>query len=204
MSGTKPSRKRFDSGYFDKWYRHPKHRVGTQADLARLVRFALAATEYVLAHPVRSVLDVGAGEGRWFPVLQKMRPRIRYQGVDPSDYAVRRFGERRNIVRGTLDDLPGLFPDAKFDLVVCCSVINYMPSDEVVRAMRNIAARTAGVAYLEIFTTDDHVEGDTEGWHSETRTLYRRMIREAGLIPCGLHCYVPGTNSDALVELERA
>ena len=204
MSATPTPRKHFDSGYFDKWYRHPLHRIGTQADLARLVRFALAATEYVIAHPVRSVLDVGAGEERWFPVLQKMRPRIRYQGVDSSDYVVRRFGTRRNIVRGTLDDLPALFPGARFDLVVCCSVINYMPREDVRRALRNIAACTGGVAYLEIFTTDDHVEGDTHGWHSETRAVYRRMIRDAGLLPCGLHCYVPASNTESLVELERA
>lgn len=195
--------KRFDSRYFEKWYRHPEHRIGTHADLGRLVRFALAAAEYVLAHPVRSVLDVGAGEGRWQPVLRKLRPRATYHGVDPSGYVAKRFGKRRNIVQGTTDDLSTLFPDRSFDLVVCCSVLNYMPRDEMARAIRNIASRTGGIAYLEIFTSGDDVEGDTGGWHAETRESYRRIVRGAGLIPCGLHCYVPSANRSSLVELEH-
>lgn len=196
--------KRFDGGYFDKWYRHPEHRIGTTTDLKRLVNFAVSAAEYVLAHPVRSVLDVGAGEGRWQPVLRRVRPSAAYQGVDPSEYAVRRFGRRRNIVHGTLDDLPRLFPERRFDLVVSCSVINYLPRDVMIRAIRRIAERTAGLAYLEIFAAEDEVEGDTEGWHAETRASYRRIIRDAGLIPCGLHCYIPSANASTLVELERA
>ncbi len=195
---------RFDGDYFDKWYRHPNHKVGTQADLGRLVRFAVAATEYILAHPVRSVLDVGAGEGRWRPLLRELRPRAVYQGMDPSEYVARRFGKRRNIVRGTIDDLPALFPSRTFDLVVCCSVINYLPHEQMVRGVRNIARHTGGMAYLEIFTSDDDVEGDTNGWHSETRSSYRRIIRGAGLVPCGLHCYVPDMSVPSLVGLERA
>ena len=196
--------KRFDNAYFDKWYRHPTHRVGTTADLARLVRFAVTAAEYVLARPVRSVLDVGAGEGRWQPLLRKLRPSATYYGVDPSEYVAHRYGRRRNIVQGTLDDLPYLFPDHRFDLVVSCSVINYLARDVMLRAIRNIRACTGGMAYMEIFTSDDAVEGDTNGWHSESRASYRRIMRNAGLIPCGLHCYIPDDHASSLVELERA
>ncbi|MEO6865215.1 MAG: class I SAM-dependent methyltransferase [Gemmatimonadaceae bacterium] len=196
--------KLFDDKYFDKWYRHPEHRIGTGADLARLVRFAVTATEYVLARPVRSVLDVGAGEGRWQPILRKLRPTATYQGVDPSDYVVSRYGKRRNIVKGTLDDLPDLFPGRSFDLVVTCSVINYLPRETMTRGIRNIARCTGGLAYLEIFTSEDDVEGDTHGWYSESRTEYRRIIRNAGLVPCGLHCYIPRDHTASLVGLERA
>ena len=196
--------KRFDNSYFDKWYRHPDHRVGTATDLARLVRFAVAASEYVLARPIRTVLDAGAGEGLWCPVIRKLRPSVRYQGVDPSDYVIRRFGKRRNIVQGTLDDLPKLFPDRRFDLVVSCSVINYLPPEIMIRAIRNIAARTSGLAYIEIFATEDEVEGDTIDWHSESRATYLQIIQSAGLIPCGLHCYIPVANASTLVGLERA
>jgi SAM-dependent methyltransferase len=168
------------------------------------VRFTLAAAEYVLARPVRSVLDVGAGEGRWQPILRKLRPRATYQGVDPSEYVVRRYGKRRNIVHGTLDDLPALFAGREFDLVVCCSVINYLPRELSARGIDNISAVTGGLAYLEIFTSEDDVEGDTQGWFSESRAAYRRIIRGAGLLPCGLHCYIPADNAHALVGLERA
>jgi SAM-dependent methyltransferase len=196
--------KRFDNAYFDKWYRHPKHRVGTRADLTRMVRFAVTAAEYVLARPVRSVLDVGAGEGRWQPILRSLRPSATYQGVDPSEYVVRRYGRRRNIVRGTLDDLETLFPRRRFDLVVSCSVFNYLDRETMTRGLRSLAARTGGLAYVEIFTADDNVEGDTAGWHAEPRDVYRRTVRLAGLIPCGLHCYIPADHRSSLVELELA
>lgn len=196
--------KQFDGSYFEKWYRHPQHRIGTATDLARAVRFAVGAAEYVLARPVRSILDAGAGEGRWQPQLKRIRPFAHYYGVDPSEYAVRRFGRRRNIVQGTLDDLPALFPRRKFDLVVSCSVINYLPRDTMIRAIRRMAERTGGLAYLEIFATEDDVEGDTGGWQSETRASYLRIIRNAGLIPCGLHCYIPADSASTLIALERA
>jgi SAM-dependent methyltransferase len=195
--------KRFDNQYFDKWYRHPEHRVGTRADLVRLVHFAVAAAEYVLARPVRTVLDVGAGEARWLPILRALRPRLQYQGVDPSEYAVRRYGKRRNIVQGTLDDLDDLFGDTTYDLVVCCSVLNYLPRDAMTRGIHQIARHTGGLAYLEIFSAADAVYGDTTEWHAETATRYRHIAHEAGLIPCGLHCYVPEELRGNLVALEH-
>jgi SAM-dependent methyltransferase len=198
------SHKRFDNSYFDKWYRHPDHRIGTATDLARIVRFAVAATEYVIARPIRTVLDVGAGEGRWYPVIRKLRPAARYHGVDPSDYVTKRFGKRRNIVQGTLDDLPMLFLRRQFDLVVSCSVINYLPRESMIRAIHRIAERTSGMAYLEIFASEDEVEGDTIDWHTESRATYLRIIARAGLIPCGLHCYIPAANASSLVGLELA
>ena len=45
----------------------------------------------------KTVLDIGAGEGRWRAELRRMRPAIRYVGVDPSEYVVARHGQRRNI-----------------------------------------------------------------------------------------------------------
>ena len=83
---------KYDRDYFDKWYRSPTHRVRSAAELARLVAFVLSTADYVLGRRVRTVLDVGAGEGNWLPVLRRLRPNVAYQGVDPSAYAVRRFG----------------------------------------------------------------------------------------------------------------
>ena len=107
--GARARGRAYDRAYFDKWYRAPSSRVRSPAELARLVRFVVATAEYVLARPVRSVLDVGAGEGNWLPLLRAHRRTIHYQGVDPSEYAVRRFGRRRNILLGdlaSLDELP--------------------------------------------------------------------------------------------------
>ncbi|MGI8546182.1 MAG: class I SAM-dependent DNA methyltransferase [Gemmatimonadaceae bacterium] len=195
--------KRFDESYFEKWYRHPDHRVGTAADLARTVRFAVSAAEYLLARPIRTVLDVGAGEGRWAPVVHHLRPRAAYQGVEPSAYALERYGRRRNITRGTTDDLDDLFPGRTFDLVVCCSVLNYLARDSMTRALTQIARHIGGLAYLEIFTSVDDVEGDRNGWHTETPLRYRKLLQSAGLIQCGLHCYIPANRAETVVALER-
>ena len=69
----------YDQAYFEKWYRNPRHRVKTVAELARQVAFVLHTAEWVLARPVRSVLDVGCGEGQWRAALRKHRPSIRSQ-----------------------------------------------------------------------------------------------------------------------------
>ena len=50
----------YDRRYFDKWYRHPRHRVKSRRDMHRQLGFIVAATEYLLDRPVRSVLDVVA------------------------------------------------------------------------------------------------------------------------------------------------
>lgn len=194
--------KRFDQAYFDRWYRDPAHRVGTAADLERLVRFAVGAAEYVLARPIRSVLDAGAGEGRWAPVLRRIRPHATYTGVDPSDYTIARYGPGRNILRGTLADLDALFGARTFDLVVCCSVLNYLPRDVMTRGVAALARRTGGLAYVELFTAEDAVTGDTGGWHAEPAAFYRTVFHAAGLVPCGLSCYVPRTEAHRLVTLE--
>ncbi len=68
------SAKVYDRAYFDKWYRSRRHAVGQRADLVRQVTFAVAAAEMVLAQPIASVLDLGAGEGRWQPILRRLAP----------------------------------------------------------------------------------------------------------------------------------
>ncbi|NUQ13332.1 MAG: class I SAM-dependent methyltransferase, partial [Gemmatimonadaceae bacterium] len=60
--------------------------------MRRQLGFVVGVTEYLLDRPVRSVLDVGCGEGNWAAVLRGIRPRARYLGVDGSEYAIRRFG----------------------------------------------------------------------------------------------------------------
>ncbi len=64
--------------------------------------------ERFLERPIRSALDIGCGEGRWRAELLRLRPQLCYQGVEPSPYAVKRFGERRNILHGGFADLPEL------------------------------------------------------------------------------------------------
>src|SRR4249919_1723306 len=84
--------KQYDQAYFDRWYREGG--IGDRARLARKVALAVATAEYHLERPIRTVLDVGAGEAAWRAPLLKLRPGLRYLGFDSSEYAVRRYGRR--------------------------------------------------------------------------------------------------------------
>jgi SAM-dependent methyltransferase len=175
-------------------------RVKSPAELEREVEFVLHATEYVLGRPVRSVLDVGCGEGNWYPFLTTRRSRLQYTGVDPSEYAVRRWGKRRNIHLGSVDNI-GV--DGSFDLVLCCGVLNYLEPDTLTKGLVEIADRLHGVAYLDIYTAGDTVTGDTRGAKRRAAKWYRERLSRAGLTACGLHLYVGRAMADQLAELER-
>src|SRR5262245_50233526 len=101
--------------------------------LPRRVQLAVAASEYLLERPIRSVLDVGCGEGRWQPLLRQVRPRIRYVGVDSSAYVVSRYGKRRGLRLGRLGQLGRLGLEGRFDLIVCSDVLHYVERDELRR-----------------------------------------------------------------------
>src|SRR6476659_10115807 len=92
--------KHYDRDYFERWYRDPalkREAIGGAARLARKVALAVATAEYWLERPLRSVLDVGCGEGAWQPAVRKLRPKASYIGFDSSAYAIERFGRRRNL-----------------------------------------------------------------------------------------------------------
>src|SRR5215212_10546186 len=100
--------KQYDREYFQRWYHDRTTRVNTHAEVQRKVALAIATTEYFIRRQLRSVLDVGCGEGGWLAHLQTFRPRVKYTGLDSSEYAVRRFGKERNIELATFGDLPSL------------------------------------------------------------------------------------------------
>ncbi len=195
--------KRYDQAYFDKWYRDPRHRVGSRQRLLREIGFVVGVTEQLLERPLRSVLDVGAGEGRWQPVLHRLRPLSRYAGVEPSAYAVRRWGVRRNLREGNLESLPQLGLAGPFDLVVCADVLHYLPTPALRRALAAIAPFVGGLAYLPTFAVEDQIAGDRVGFQRRRAATYRALHRAAGLVPIGLHLYVTRARARDLAALER-
>lgn len=195
--------KRYDRAYFDRWYRDPRSRVKSAAEVERKVRMVVGVAEYLLDRPVRTVLDVGCGEGAWRASLRRLRPKVRYVGVDPSEYAVRRFGARRGIVLGDVARLHELELGGPFDVVVCCDVLNYLENGALERGLRNMRDLLGGVAYLELFAADDEMMGDTRGWHRRPASYYRALFRRLALQPCGMHCYVGAALEPSVATLER-
>lgn len=196
--------RQYDQRYFDKWYRNPRYRVKSPDELTRQATFVLSAAEYVLGHPVRTVLDIGCGEGNWLAPLRRLRPSLRYTGVDSSEYAVRRFGSRRNIRLGTIDDLDRLRLRKDYDLILCVGMLNYLEPAELDRGLEHLYERASGLAYLEIFTSADAgVFGDTKGTRLRSPTWYQARLRKARFVSCGMHCYVPDWLREHMSALER-
>jgi len=196
--------KTYNETYFDRWYRDPVRRVIAPAERRRRVALAVAAAEVVLERRIGSALDVGCGEGEWGVELRRLRPGLRYVGVDSSEYAVLRFGRRRGLVLGSFAELAALDLGGPFDLVLCIDLLHYLPPREIERGLPALAAAAGGLAVLDFCCREDRVTGDRRGLLLRPRSWYERRIRAAGLaaasqVPCLLT-----TNQDRGAGQKRA
>ena len=186
------AQRHYDQRYFDKWYRNPRYRVKSAHELARQAAFVLSAAEHMLGRTVRTVLDVGCGEGNWLAPLRRLRPRIQYTGVDTSEYVVSRFGTKRDIRLGSIDTLDRMRLRKDYDLILCVGMLNYVPPAQLAAGLSHVYDRAGGLVYLELFTSADRgVFGDTLGTRLRSPAWYRARIREARFVSVGMHCFVP-------------
>ncbi len=193
----------YDRAYFEHWYRRSEVGVGADDFVARKVRLAVAATEYLLGRPIARVLDVGCGEAPWRAQLRRLRPGVAYEGVDSSLYAVERYGRTRNIRLGTVGDLGTLGLRGRFDLVVCSDVLHYVRTPEVRAGLAAMHRLCDGLAFIEMFTNADRIEGDHDALQDRSPAAYHRMLAEAGFTPVGLHLYACRRVARGLTSLER-
>ncbi len=195
--------KRYDRAYFERWYRRPASRIDSPAELRRRVALAVAIAERWLARPVRSALDIGCGEARWRAELRRLRPRLRYVGVDPSPYVVERYGRSRDIRQGSFAELSRLAPGGPFDLVICADVLHYVEDADLRAGLPALVELTGGVAYLETLTADEQVEGDRRAIHLRPPAFYVRMFASHGLVGVGSHVWLAPALGDLPSALER-
>lgn len=183
--------KTYDRDYFDHWYR--RGGIGDAKRLARKVALAVATAEYHLERPIRSVLDIGCGEGAWRAPLRKLRPKVEYIGFDGSEYAVSRYSRSRNLHLALFGDFEYLRPCTPVDLLVCSDVLHYLPTRELERGLPALAEMCGGVAFIEAFAREDQAIGDEEEFKSRPARFYRERLRGIGLRPLGSHCWLsPG------------
>lgn len=180
--------KQYDREYFDRWYR--RERLHDDKRLARKVALAVAMAEYHLERPLRTVLDIGCGEGVWRAPLMKLRPKAEYLGFDSSPYVIERYGRSRNLHYARFADFRYLRPCAPVDLLICSDVLHYLDARELGQGLPGLAELTGGVAFLELFTAEDEMEGDTEGFHARPAKWYRQRFRRAGLVQAGTHLWL--------------
>ena len=192
--------KRYDRAYFDRWYRDGG--IGDRARLARKAALAVATAEYHLGRPLRTVLDIGCGEGAWRAPLLKLRPHGRYLGFDSSEYAIARYGRARNLHFARFGDFALLRPCPPVDLVVCSDTLHYVATRELDRGLPGLVDLCGGVAFLETFTREDDAEGDEDGFLARPASFYRKRFAALGLRALGSHCWLSARLAGSATALE--
>ena len=139
-----------------------RRRVPGLADLHRMVTLLLAEQTQDSAH----ILVVGAGGGMEITAMAEARPTWRFTGVDPSramlDLArkeVRPFGDRVDLVEGTVDKLP----ERCFDGATCLLVFHHLDRTARLRTLTEIRRRLKPAARL-VFVEHAACAPDPELW----------------------------------------
>ncbi len=141
---SKP-RQQFNGNYYHQFYqKDPVHTAERVADLAQAVD---SLCRWWNA-PVKSFLDVGSGPGYWRDWYRAKRPDVRVLSTDISDYACKTYGHQKR-------DISKWKPGRSYDLVVCHGVLQYLSDRAAASAIKNLAAATREVLYLEIPTQED-------------------------------------------------
>ena len=194
--------KRYDRRYFDHWYRRAG--IGGSQRLKRKVALAVATAEYHIERPIRSVLDIGCGEGAWRAPLLALRPKLQYLGFDSSEYAIDRYGARRNLHFARFADFAQLRPCAPADLLICSDVMHYLPTRELTQGLPGLAELCDGVAFLETFAKEDETEGDDVGFQPRPAKFYRDRFAALGFRFLGSHCWLSPALAEQPAALEAA
>jgi hypothetical protein len=127
-----------------------------------------------------------------------LRPAAKYLGLDPSDYAVSRFGAERNLRKTAFSDLPSARLRGPFDLVVCADALHYISDDEIRAGLPELVRVAGGILFLEVLTGDDDIIGDLNGMIRRPAAWYRKLFETAGLTKAGPYTWLaPDLREDA-------
>lgn len=117
----------FDDIYRENRWNGVESRSGPGSGTAATRSIRQALLDVVREHDVRSVLDVGCGDGFWMPDVPG------YVGIDVSSEAIALASARhpdRWYIQGNLGDIVRSIVPGSVDLVFCRDVIQHLPLDE--------------------------------------------------------------------------
>ncbi|HXZ59246.1 MAG TPA: class I SAM-dependent methyltransferase [Steroidobacteraceae bacterium] len=173
---------RFDREYYRRYYYDARTAVASRAEMRARARLIAAFVAH-LGLPVRRILEAGCGTGLLRGELRRLLPRAHYIGLEASDYLCRRYGWRHGRIEA-------FRARARFDLVICYDVLQYLDRAAAERALRNFARLSRGALYFSALTrgdlerncdrqrTDADVHLRSARWY---RARLKRHFRAAGL-----------------------
>ena len=197
--GTRQVRSSFGRAFYHRFYASPDTPAVEPYELELLVDHVLAYLRY-LDLDVTRVLDLGCGLGLWQSFLKARLTSLDYTGVEMSDTLCRDLG-------WTHASLSEFKSRRKYDLIICQSVFQYIPGQEVTDGLRNMARLCRGAMYLEVVTREDWDRNcdqtATDGAiHLRSVSWYRKRIARY-FVNCGGGLFVPRHASVVLYELEH-
>jgi SAM-dependent methyltransferase len=137
----------FGPDFYRRYYLDTRTQVTTRTETAARAR-ALAALVQSLELPVRAILDVGCGLGWMRQPLQRVFPRAKYTGIEVSRHICDRYG-------WTHASIATYRTRARFDLVICYDVLQYLTDAEAARAIANLGRLCRGALFLHAPTRED-------------------------------------------------
>jgi predicted TPR repeat methyltransferase len=172
----RPKPERFDAGFYQRFYRDPRTRVVTRAEMTRRADLVAAFVRHG-EFPVKRILDVGCGLGLMRAALLEHFPKARYTGLEVSDYLCRKYGWEQGSAATFTDARP-------YDLVICYDVLQYLAAREAAAALRNLAGLCAGVLHFGALTTEDWElycdrTNTDRNVHIRSGSWYRRRLAPA-------------------------
>ncbi len=137
----------FGEAFFKRFYLSRKTRVAAPEEYLARARLLRAVAD-LFGCKVQRILDAGAGTGLFLQTLSGAFPRARCHGIEISRYACAQYGWQQ----ASLIDYA---PRARFDLVVCHDVLQYISPKDAPRAIDNLAALTTHLLYFTALTQED-------------------------------------------------
>jgi 2-polyprenyl-3-methyl-5-hydroxy-6-metoxy-1,4-benzoquinol methylase len=175
----------FDAAYYQRFYVNPRTRATSAVQMEQRATAVAALMKY-LELPVRRILDAGCGLGLMRPALLKAFPAATYVGLEVSEHLCERFGWIRS-------SLAAYRTRARFDLVICYDVLQYLSEREASRALATVAKLCRGAFYFHATTSEDwrdnvvHACSDNDVHLRSVEWYRQRLARNFDHAGFGLH-----------------
>jgi SAM-dependent methyltransferase len=170
----------FDAAFFKRFYFDRATRVTTAAEMRARAELIAAILRHARLR-VRSILDAGCGVGLLRPGFARAMRHARYVGLEWSDYLCRRYGW----VQGSVADFR---PAARFDLVVCYDVLQYLDDHAAGRAMANLGRLARVALYFSALTIEDWRE-NCDRSRTDSAVIMRAAAWYRARLQRNFYCY---------------